>query len=108
MWIAFGGRLRGELFAVEAFIRMLEPRVLVEEWRIEYNASPPRTALGYLTPTDDAKTGLPTIPNSHSGWTNNPGPVTLGYNRCSRSCYGTRRLSGSSERQGCKGAAIPP
>jgi putative transposase len=53
---SFGGRLRDELLAVEAFNTLLEARVLVEDWRIEYNTLRPHSALGYLTPTDYAKT----------------------------------------------------
>jgi putative transposase len=53
---SFGGRLRDELLAVEAFNTLLEARVLVEDWRIEYNTVRPHSALGYLTPTDYAKT----------------------------------------------------
>ena len=53
---SFGGRLRDELLAVEAFTTLLEARVLVEDWRIEYNTLRPHSALGYLTPTDYAKT----------------------------------------------------
>jgi putative transposase len=45
---SFGGRLRDELLGVEA-------RVLVEDWRIEYNTVRPHSALGYLIPTDYAK-----------------------------------------------------
>jgi putative transposase len=52
---SFGGRLRDELLAVEAFTSLLEARVLVEDWRIEYNTARPHSALGYLTPTDYAK-----------------------------------------------------
>ncbi len=52
---SFGGRLRDELLAVEAFTCLLEARVLVEDWRIEYNTVRPHSALGYLTPTDFAK-----------------------------------------------------
>jgi putative transposase len=52
---SFGGRLRDELLAVEAFSSLLEARVLVEDWRIEYNTVRPHSALGYLTPTDFAK-----------------------------------------------------
>jgi putative transposase len=63
---SFGGRLRDELLAVEAFNTLLEARVLVEDWRIEYNTVRPHSALGYLTPTDYAKV-----------WTtNNRGPVS--------------------------------
>jgi putative transposase len=53
---SFGGRLRDELLAVEAFTSLLEARVLVEDWRIEYNTLRPHSALGYLTPTDYART----------------------------------------------------
>jgi putative transposase len=52
---SFGGRLRDELLAVEAFSSLLEARVLVEDWRIEYNTVRPHSALGYLTPTGYAK-----------------------------------------------------
>ena len=53
---SFGGRLRDELLAVEAFNSLLEAQVLVEDWRIEYNTVRPHSALGYLTPTDFSKT----------------------------------------------------
>jgi putative transposase len=52
---SFGGRLRDELLAVEAFNTLLEAQVLVEDWRIEYNTVRPHSALGYLTPTDYAE-----------------------------------------------------
>jgi putative transposase len=48
-------RLRDELLAIEAFNTLMEARVLVEDWRIEYNTVRPHSALGYLTPTDYAK-----------------------------------------------------
>src|SRR4029450_6873633 len=53
---SLGGRLRDELLAVEAFNSLLEAQVLVEDWRIEYNTLRPHSALGYLTPSDYAKT----------------------------------------------------
>jgi putative transposase len=59
---SFGGRLRDELLAVEAFSSLLEARVLVEDWRIEYNTVRPHSALGYLTPTDYAKAWTATHP----------------------------------------------
>jgi putative transposase len=53
---SFGGRLRDELLAVEAFNSLLEAQVLVEDWRIEYNTLRPHSALGYLTPTEYTRT----------------------------------------------------
>jgi putative transposase len=59
---SFGSRLRDELLAVEAFTSLLEAQVLVEDWRIEYNTLRPHSALGYLPPTDYAKTWTATHP----------------------------------------------
>jgi putative transposase len=52
---SFGGRLRDELLAVEAFSSLLEAQVLVEDWRIEYNTLRPHSALGYRTPAQYAR-----------------------------------------------------
>ncbi len=52
---SFGGRLRDELLTVEAFSSLLEARVLVEDWRIEYNTVRPHSALGYRTPAQYAQ-----------------------------------------------------
>jgi putative transposase len=59
---SFGGRLRDELLAVEAFNTLLEAQVLVQDWRIEHNTVRPHSALGYLTPTDYAKAWTATHP----------------------------------------------
>jgi putative transposase len=52
---SFGGRLRDELLAVEAFTSLLDAQVLVEDWRIEYNTVRPHSALGYRTPAQYAR-----------------------------------------------------
>ena len=52
---SFGGRLRDELLAVEAFTSLLEAQVLVEDWRIEYNTVRPHSALGWHTPVEYEK-----------------------------------------------------
>jgi putative transposase len=62
---SFGGRLRDELLAVEAFSTLLEAQVLVEDWRIEYNTLRPHSALGYLSPINHAK-----------AWTANQPPLS--------------------------------
>ena len=59
---SFGGRLRDELLAVEAFNTLLEARVLVEDWRIEYNTTRRHSALGYKTPAQYARTWTTTRP----------------------------------------------
>jgi hypothetical protein len=43
---SFGGRLRDELLTVAASSSLLAARVLVEDWRIEYNSLRPHSALG--------------------------------------------------------------
>jgi hypothetical protein len=58
---SFGGRLRDELLAVEAFSTLLEARVLVEDWRIEYNILRPYSALG-----------LPDLDRLHQGLDRQP------------------------------------
>jgi putative transposase len=70
---SFGGRLRDELLAVEAFNTLLEAQVLVEDWRIEYNTVRPHSALGYLTPTDYAKAWTGTHPELSSRMDQQPG-----------------------------------
>ena len=59
---SFGGRLRDELLAVETFSTLLEARVLVEDWRIEYNTARRHSALGYQTPAQYAQTWTTTQP----------------------------------------------
>ena len=71
---SFGGRLRDELLAVEAFTSLLEAQVLVQDWRIEYNTTRPHSALGYLTPTDYAKTWTITHPALSERVDQQPGP----------------------------------
>ena len=66
---SFDSRLRDELLADDAFNTLLEARVLVKDWRIEYNTVRPQSASGYLTPTGYAKSWTATTPHSHSGWT---------------------------------------
>jgi len=62
MWRASAVAYATKLLAVEAFDTLLEARVLVEDWRIEYNTIRPQSALGYLTPTDYAKAWTTTHP----------------------------------------------
>ena len=55
-WIeSFNGRLRDELLNGWQFDSRLEARVLIEDWRIDYNEHRPHSAHGELTPSEFAK-----------------------------------------------------
>ncbi len=54
-WIeSFNGRLRDELLNSLRFDSLLEARVIIEDWRLDYNTNRPHTAHGDLTPTEFA------------------------------------------------------
>jgi len=47
---SFNGKLRDELLDREIFTTLLEAKVLIENWRKEYNQIRPHSALGYRPP----------------------------------------------------------
>jgi putative transposase len=47
---SFGGRVRDELLSVELFSCLTEARVLIEDWRQDYNHHRPHSALGMTAP----------------------------------------------------------
>jgi putative transposase len=47
---SFNGRLRDELLDVEQFSCLAEARVVIEDWRQDYNAHRPHSSLGMLAP----------------------------------------------------------
>jgi putative transposase len=47
---SFGGRVRDELLAVEMFSCLAEARVLIEDWRQDYNHHRPHSSLGMMAP----------------------------------------------------------
>ena len=54
-WIeSFNGKLRDELLNAWQFDSLLEARVIIEDWRIDYNWNRPHTAHGDLTPSEFA------------------------------------------------------
>jgi putative transposase len=55
-WIeSFNGRLRDELLNGWRFDSLLEAKVLIEDWRIDYNKNRPHSAHGDLTPSEFAQ-----------------------------------------------------
>ena len=64
-WIeSFNGRLRDELLNAWRFDNLLEAKVLIEDWRIDYNMNRPHSAHGDLTPNEFAQ-----------AWTNQHQPI---------------------------------
>jgi transposase InsO family protein len=51
---SFNGKLRDELLNREIFTTLLEARVLIEQWRREYNTTRPHSALRYRPPAPEA------------------------------------------------------
>jgi len=49
---SFNGRARDELLNIEEFGSLIEAKVVVEAWRIEYNTYRPHGSLGGLTPAE--------------------------------------------------------
>jgi putative transposase len=54
---SFNGRLRDELLNIEEFGSITEARVIIEDWREQYNTYRPHSALGGLTPAEYAAIG---------------------------------------------------
>ena len=50
---SFNGKLRNELLNGEIFTTLFEAKVLIEEWRKEYNHVRPHSALGYRPPAPE-------------------------------------------------------
>ena len=49
---SFNGRARDELLNIEEFATVVEAKVLIEAWRLEYNTYRPHSSLGDLTPAE--------------------------------------------------------
>jgi putative transposase len=68
---SFNGKFRDELLDGEIFDTLLEAKVLIERWRVEYNTIRPHSALGYRPPAPETlqerKSNLATL-----GWTSSP------------------------------------
>ena len=56
---SFNGKFRDELLNVEIFDTLLEAKVLIERWRVEYNQVRPHSSLGYRPPAPEAVEPLP-------------------------------------------------
>jgi transposase InsO family protein len=50
---SFNGKLRDELLNQEIFTTLIEAKVLIEQWRKEYNHIRPHSSLGYRPPAPE-------------------------------------------------------
>ena len=51
---SFNGKFRAEFLNRELFDTLLEAKVLIERWRVEYNTFRPHSSLGYRPPAPEA------------------------------------------------------
>jgi hypothetical protein len=51
---SFNGKLRDELINREVFTTLLETKILIENWRRDYNKVRPHSSLGYRPPAPEA------------------------------------------------------
>ena len=64
---SFNGKLRDELLDCEIFYTLTEAKILIEQWRRQYNTVRPHSALGYRPPAPEA-----VMPTSIDGLTMSP------------------------------------
>jgi transposase InsO family protein len=65
-WIeSFNGRARDELLNITEFGSVTEARVVIEDWRTEYNTWRPHSSLGGLTPSEYAAQCTHQHPTDH-------------------------------------------
>ena len=51
---SFNGKLRDELLNRELFTTLMEAKILIEQWRMDYNHIRPHSSLGYRPPAPEA------------------------------------------------------
>ncbi|MFC1955565.1 transposase, partial [Chloroflexota bacterium] len=52
---SFNSKLRDELLNGEVFTTLAEARILIEQWRREYNHVRPHSSLGYRSPAPETR-----------------------------------------------------
>ena len=76
-WIeSVNGRLRDELLNSWHFESLREARVIIEDWRCDYNANSPTPPTAHSPHPSSLYSGpRPTNPKPHSDWTTNRVPL---------------------------------
>jgi len=104
---SFNGRVRDELLDVEQFSCLAEARVVIADWRDDYNRNRPHSALGMLTPaafaaawTPDSGRGPRYVATSTNPLTLTRGGPTNGGRSDARGVALGRRHPGAGGRRG--------
>ncbi len=58
---SFNGKFRDECLNMEIFSSITEARIIIEDWRREYNEIRPHSSLGYMTPSKFVEISKPSI-----------------------------------------------
>ena len=58
---SFNGKLRDELLNREIFTTLTEAKILIEQWRREYNQVRPHSSLGYRPPAPETSIAVTLI-----------------------------------------------
>ncbi len=58
---SFNGKLRDELLNGDIFDILFKAKVLIEQWRIEYNTIRPHSSLGYRPPAPETFEPIPSL-----------------------------------------------
>ena len=64
---SFNGRFRDECLSIEWFRSRAEAKVVIETWRLHFNAIRPHSSLNYLTPLEFKQQHRPSQPSHLSG-----------------------------------------
>ena len=56
---SFNGKLRDELLNEAVFSSLAEARIMLDAWKHDYNTARPHSRLGWLTPSEFARTATP-------------------------------------------------
>jgi len=62
---SFHDKFRDECLNRELFGSLLEARVIVESWRMEYNEKRPHSSLRYLTPSEYGRSHNPALQSAY-------------------------------------------
>jgi putative transposase len=64
---SFNGKLRDELLNREVFYTLEEAKVLIENWRKEYNTIRPNSSLAFIPPAHQTRTLIPALASAGGG-----------------------------------------